>query len=117
MAATTSQGTGHGSANKETTTELAILANGPVIMVAGVVESTSQNTSPASDGNTVVFPYPLTGGMDKYSVILTTVNGGLAYISDRDEDGDGKFTGFSFITETDCTVMYIVVKVGIKPQV
>jgi hypothetical protein len=117
MAATTSQGTGHGSANKETVTELSILANGPVIMFSGIVESVESLASPPADTNTIVFPYPLAGGMDKYVVLLTTINGGMAYVADRDEDSDGNFTGFTFVAEAECSVMYLVAKVGTKPNV
>lgn len=119
MAATTSQGTGHGASNKETTQELSILANGPQIIFAGRVEGITPNTSPASETgvNTITFPYVLAGGSDKYVVLLTTVNGGNVYVSDVDEDGDGNFSGFSFIAEAECTVMYLVTKVGTKPNI
>lgn len=115
MAATSVTGKGTGDSNKLTTTDLAILANGPSIIFTGIIEIGSVLTSPPTTSNTVTFPYPLTGGMDQYVVILTTVNAGYVYISDRDEDSDGNFTSFTLVCESDGLVMYLVAKVGSKP--
>jgi hypothetical protein len=79
--------------------------------------SVSPPSSPATIGNTVVFPAPLTGGSENYVVLLTTQNSGYAYVNEFDEDGDGNFSGFSFITETEGTLMYLVASVGIRPVV
>jgi hypothetical protein len=108
-------GQGLGAAGKFTTTELSILANAPSIIFSGITETTGLMSPPVSTNN-VVFPYPLPGGMDKYVVLLTTINGGVVYVSDRDEDDDGNFTGFSFVSESDGDVMYLVAKVGVRPQ-
>lgn len=114
MAATSVTGVGQGDSGKYTIKDLAILANAPNIIFSGMVEA-SEIMSPPSSSNTVVFPYALPGGADNYVIMLTTINAGLAYVSDRDEI-EGNFTGFSFITETDGTLMYLVVKVGSKPE-
>ena len=123
MGATTATGTeaGPGASNKPTTTELAIQANGPKIVFTGIVDSSGGGESPPSSPpaatNTVSFPYSLIGGMDKYVILLTSVNGGDAYVSDRDEDEDGNFIGFSFVSEVEGLVMYLVAEVGVKPNI
>lgn len=117
MGATTSQGVGHGDSNRTTTKELAILANSPAIIFTGIAEAVDNLSSPPSITNTVVFPYALSGGAENYVVLLTTINGGSVYVSDTDEDGDGNFTGFSFISEAECSVMYLVSKVGFRPNI
>lgn len=110
-------GKGPGASNKVTTKELAALANGPTIHVTGYVESEDLATSPPVTGNSVVFPQPLTGGYENYVVILTTLNGGYAYVTDMDENSAGNFTGFSFGTEAECSLMYLVAKAGIRPTI
>lgn len=115
MGASSVTGKGTGSSKKVTTKELSALANGPVIMISGVVESLEVITSPPSNGNTVVFPKPLAGGADQYNVFLTTQNGGSAYVVEKTENGNGEFTGFEFVTTAECTLMYMVVKNGIRP--
>jgi hypothetical protein len=115
MTAATTTGRGHGSSNKFTTKELAKIANGPVIMVAGYAESQGGVASPPSSSDVVVFPTPLEGGSENYVVLLTTQNGGYAYVNNLNENADGDFIGFSFLTETDCSLMYLVAKVGHKP--
>ena len=117
MAASSVTGTGPGASNKLTTTELASLANGPTICLTGYVESEDIATSPATIGNTIVFPQVLPGSSDDYVVLLTTLNGGYAYVTDMDENDDGDFIGFSFGTEAECSMMYLVAKAGIKPSV
>lgn len=115
MAGTSITGTGPGSCGKFTTTQLAILANAPSILIAQYAESVEiPLVSPASFGNTVIFPLPLTGLASNYIVNLTTINGGNAYVVTMNEE-DGNFIGFSFMAETECLVMYQVVNVGIKP--
>lgn len=115
MTASSVTGKGLGASKKITTKELSTLANGPVIMISGVAESVETNVSPPANGNIVKFPKPLVGGADQYNVFLTTQNGGVAYIVDKIENGSGEFTGFGFITTAECTVMYMVVKNGIRP--
>ena len=117
MSATSVTGVGPGASNKPTTNELSALANGPSIIFTGIVASEDTVSSPPIATNTVSFPYALEGGADNYVVMLTTINGGAVYVSDRDEDDDDNFTGFSFVTEAECDVMYLVSKVGIKPNV
>jgi hypothetical protein len=108
---------GAGMSGKATTNELSKLANGPAIMFSGYVESEDIVVSPPAIGNTIVFPQPLQGSSDNYVVLLTTLNGGYAYVTDMDENDDGDFIGFSFATEAECSMMYLVAKVGIKPTV
>jgi hypothetical protein len=117
MGASSVTGSGAGSAGTVTSKDLAILANGPTIIFTGIAEGEENVSSPPNPAaNTVVFPYALEGSADAYVVILTTINGGYAYITDRDE-ADGYFTGFSFACEADGSVMYLVAKVGMKPQI
>lgn len=116
MSASSVTGTGPGASDKVTTKELATAYNGPTILIAGIAEGTGSltPTSPPADISSVTFPNPLPGSADKYCVILTTVNGGLAYIAELFEDDDENFSGFSFLTEAECDTMYIVVKRGVK---
>lgn len=117
MTASSVTGRGTGDSNKYTSKNLAILANGPAIYVAGKVESEDLPVSPPSIGNEVVFPNPLAGGPDHYIVMLTTQNSGYAYVDEMNENDDGDFTGFTFVTEAEGTLMYLVVKVGVRPIV
>lgn len=119
MGASTVTGKGIGSSNKPTVKDLAIAANGPVIHLSGIIASAGMTLSPPSSPpstlSTLTFPYPLTGSSADYVVMLTTLNGGYAYVSDLDENDDGDFTGFSFVTEAECDLMYMIVSCGIKP--
>lgn len=115
MGATSVSGTsGAGECGKFTTTELAIIANGPHIVLTGYVDAVETSMSPPEIGNTVNFHYPLAGGSASYVVLLTTISGGFSYVVDMEEDGDGNFTGFDFIAEAASSVMYMVAKVGIR---
>lgn len=116
MSASSVTGSGVGASRKPTSNELAILANGPNIIFTGLIEATDGIASPPITLASVVFNYPLPGGADNYVVLLTTINAGYAYVADRDEDGEGNFTGFSVIAEEDGTVMYLVAKVGQRPN-
>lgn len=117
MAATTTEGTGFGQARKTApVNEIAVLANAPTIIFTGIVAAEEEVSSPPSASNIVTFPYVLTGDMDNYVIMLTTINAGYAYVSDRDEDSDGNFSGFSFVVESEGDVMYLVAKVGVKLQ-
>ena len=116
MAASSVTGKGIGASDKPTSKELATIGNGPSILIAGTIESEGGMSSPPSSSNTVVFPNALPGAASKYIVILTTLNGGYAYVTHKDET-DGNFVGFDFVTEADCTLMYIVTKIGSKPNV
>lgn len=116
MPATSVTGKGKGAANKPTFDEMSVAANGPIIIFTGIVEVTETVMSPPSPSSVIVFPYPLPGGMDQYVVMLTSINAGAVYISDRDEDDDGNFTGFSIASEADGEAMYLVAKVGIRPN-
>lgn len=118
MAASSVTGTGKGDSNKLTTTGLALLENGPVICIVGTSESENGllPLSPPSPGNSVIFPEPLPGDSDNYCVFLTSQNGGGAYTAELLEEG-GNFTGFSYVVESLCTVMYMVVRKGVRPKV
>lgn len=117
MAASSVTGAGSGASNKLTTLELASLANGPSIIVSGYLESEDMAVSPPASGNTILLPRPLQGSSDNYVVLLTTINGGYAYITDMDENDDGDFIGFSFLTEAECSIMYLITKVGMKATI
>lgn len=120
MAAQTTEGTGNGSVENVTTHNLSKVNNGPSILIAGVVSAAELLSSPPAIGNTVTFQVPLPGLGEEHCVILTTLNGGYAYVTDMDDQDldedneDDHFTGFSFYTESECDVMYIVTKVGAK---
>lgn len=116
MAATTSQGTGAGAADKPSINELATLVNvGPNIIFAGSVESGAALSSPPAQLGVVVFPYTLAGDSSEYVILLTTINGGYAYVAAVNESEDG-FRGFTCLAESECTVMYMVASVGTRPQ-
>jgi hypothetical protein len=116
MSATTSQGTGHGVAVKPTINELATLVNtGPNILFTGIVASGGVSSPPVETG-VVVFPYALTGAANQYVILLTTLNGGKAYVSDVSETESG-FLGFTCIAESECDVMYMVATIGARPLI
>lgn len=116
MSATSVSGRGAGDSGKLTTTGLAILANGPAIFYSGLAAAETTPTSPPSFAGSVTFARPLPGAVDDYVVLLTTINGGAAYVSHLSESADN-FTGFTFVAETECDVMYLVVSSGIRPAV
>jgi hypothetical protein len=116
MTASSATGIGLGASEKLTTNQLAILANGPSIIFAGFAEADTGVSSPPSEIGSVTFPYPLTDA-NKYVVLVTTINGGYAYVAARDIDDDGTFHGFTVIAEAECTYMYLVARVGAKPRV
>lgn len=109
---------GPGMCGKATTAELSAWANGPQILLSGIaVSEESLITSPPISGGEVTFPAPLDESSENYCVILTTLNGGYAYVSELEDTDDDQFSGFSFVTETECDCMYIVVNTGIRPTV
>lgn len=113
MGASSVTGTGMGSCGKPTTVELAAWANAPAIMIAGRTDTTEIVSSPPTQGAVITLPTPLPGGADSYAVILTSLNGGSTYVADMTEE-DGNFTSFTFVSESEGTVMYIVVKIGVR---
>lgn len=118
MGATSVTGQGPGSSGKFTTTQLAILANGPSILLAQYAEAIALPISPEAYGNEVLFPVPFPGASTNYIVHITTINGGAAWVTSMDE-ADGDFIGFNFVIDAlaESTVMYHVINVGIKPEV
>lgn len=121
MTASSVTGRGQGASDKLTTKELAALAVGPSIYAAGVVAGTTIASSPPPDDGTtsgrVTFPTPLPGGSDQYVILLTSLNGGAAYVAVMNDDDDGNFASFIVSVETDSDVMYLVVKKGFRPNV
>ena len=116
MGATSVDGTGPGISTRPTITKIQTLMNAPAIYAAGYIEAVEDDipTSPPSTGNEIEFDPPFEGPSSRYVVMLTTLNGGYAYVYDMDEDVDGNFNSFSFISESAGTVMYMVVKVGTR---
>ena len=103
--------------NKPTTTELAIYANAPSILVAGYVNSEGGIVSPPSESSNIVrFAASLPGPASEYIVMLTTISGGSAYVAAMLEDDDDNFSGFMVVSEEACDVMFIVTKVGMRPR-
>lgn len=103
---------------------LSLGTNDSKILLCGIAtadESSSPPSSPPSPGavGTVEFETPFPGLGEEHCVILTTLNGGSAYVidmDDRDLDGDDEddhFTGFSFLAENNCSVMFIVLKADV----
>lgn len=114
MGATSATGKGTGVSDKVTTVQLAIQANGPQLLIVSTWESEDLPVSPAAVGGTVTFPFPYMGDPDNYCVSVTSLNGGYSYVSALNDDGDGNFIGFDFITESECTIMYMVATKGIR---
>lgn len=119
MAAQSATGTGKGSAGKLTTKELSILANAPSILAAGRVEVEAEDglSSPPSTINLITLENPLPGSHTNYVVILTGLNTGATYVGAMYNDGNGNFNRFLIFSEGEGTCMYLVTKVGIKPNV
>jgi hypothetical protein len=120
MTASSATGVGAGSSNKPTSGQLATLANGPKVYFSGKTSSDVSeppSSPPSNNTGSVVFPYSLPGGFSNYVVILTSLNGGSAYVVDYSEDEENNFTGFSFITESSCDLMYVVIDTGVRPVV
>lgn len=129
MGASSSTGvSGTGVSGKATTNDLSRWALGPQILIAGIastgIVSDDPPSSPPAPGELgqVVFPTPLPGLGEEHCVVVTTLNGGSVYVIDMDDqdldgdDEDDHFTGFTFLAESSCDVMYIVTKVGKRPQ-
>lgn len=117
MGATSVTGIGSGSSDKYTTTQLAILANGPSIIITQYTEAVTLPVSPSGFGGEVEFPIGLCPGpATNYIVNLTTINGGAAWITSMTET-DGNFASFTFQTDAECFVMFQVVTVGIQANV
>lgn len=114
MAASSVTGTGHGAVETPNTKEISAA---PGIIFAGVIEASQSISSPPSTGNQVVFPYVLPGSSDGYVAIITSLNAGLVYVTSMNEDDNGDFIGFDFNAEAEGSVMYIVTRVGSKPEV
>lgn len=116
MAASSVTGRGSGVAEAFS---LKDLAHTPYIIFSGIQHTSAEPpASPPADSDfaSVTFPYPLPGGVDNYIIMLTTITGGTAYVIDREEDDDGNFTKFYFTADSECDVMYLVARVGSKPQ-
>jgi len=110
-------GVGLGACNKFTTKELAILANGPSIMLSGRAEATeSIEINPPMTAITVTFS-PLPGSHTNYNVVITGINTGHVYVATMTDDDDGNFSEFTAITESEGTCMYVIINNGIRPTV
>lgn len=116
MGASSVTGTGQGSAEAITTKGLFTSLNTPpVIMLVGYVESVGGiPVSPPTIGNTVEFETPMPAGPEGYIVLLTPIGATTAYIGELFTNDDENFSGFSFFTDDECTVMYAVIQVGIR---
>ena len=115
MSATSITGKGKGYTKTPTSKQLAILSQAPSILITGTANSGGM-TSPPGYNNIIIFPKPLQGPSSNYVVIITTQNGGASYVTSMDEQ-NGNFIGFHFATEVECTIMYLVSKIGVRPIV
>ena len=105
------------AANELSKYNLESIAKAPSIIFTGYAEAEAIYTSPPSNSSVVSFPYALTGGVDSYVILLTTINAGYAYVVERLTDRNGNFSGFSCITQYEGTVMYLVSKIGTRPLI
>lgn len=118
MGASSVTGVGQGDCEKLTTKELAILANGPAILVAGRTELTEDFlVNPPSPTATIQLETPLTGSYSNYVVQLTGMNTSSVYIASMTNNSDGNFSQFRVIGEDEGTCMYMITKIGIRPDV
>ncbi len=112
MAASSVTGRGNGASKKPTAKEL---SSGPILLITGIVHAEEMPVSPGSiGGGEVVFNTPLPGKANGYIVTITSLNGGYSYVTALNENSNGDFTGFEFITESECEVMYMVASIGRK---
>lgn len=121
MPASSTTGTGQGFTAALTNKELTNIRNqNPQIVLCGYASGLGgyAPSSPPSELGSLYFPSSLVGDSTHYIVMLTTVGGGVSYVAEmyEEEDGDsstgvGSFSGFSFITEYECDVMYMIVKI------
>ena len=97
--------------------ELRLASMSPSIYLAGMLEASDSNMSPPSSPpsslNTVTFD-ALPGHYSRYIVMLTTQNGGLAYVTEMIYNDSNNLTGFSVYSEVECTVNYMVVRTGVR---
>jgi len=110
MGATSVTGKGNGSVESFSTQGLHVQELNQInIIYSGRASSAGPVLSPSSYAGTVVFSSPLTGAANNYNVIITSIGGGFSYVADFTESG-GNFVGFTFITEYESEIMYIVCK-------
>lgn len=110
MGASSATGKGNGASNKPGIVQLQEFSNS-VILAAGYAEGSEVVASPPGFNNLVEFDVPLEGPSDRYVVMVTTLNGGYAYVSTMQENDDGNFYRFGVVVEADCNFMYLVAKV------
>lgn len=113
MGAYSVTGTGPGSVEYYNNQQLTNIAIGPasIVYVGKVDTSNDIIISPPANLATVYFQNPLPDGSVNYSIFLTTVNGGSSQVVAFFEDG-GLFTGFVCSSEFECTINYMVVRIG-----
>ncbi len=111
MGASSVTGQGAGAARQPSLYDLSRYNN---ILITGISIADSIGiSSPTSFGNTVVLPKAQEEGAENYVVLLTAKNSQNTYITSMNEDANGKFIGFSYITDADeAEVMYLVTKLG-----
>jgi len=116
MGASSVTGTGLGECGKPTLNDLAILANGPSILVTGRFELDEDFlVNPPSPTGTLTLNPPLPGSYTNYVVQITGINTGWVYIAQMSNDDDGNFEEFRVIGETEGDCMYVITKVGVRP--
>jgi hypothetical protein len=121
MGASSVTGRGKGSAKRNTSRESSLLNNGPIVIMAGSIDTDTNTILPSSPPDnaltaTVTFPYALKGRATNYVVMLTTQNGGKAQVTNMIENDNNDFSGFSVSVESGCDLMYMVVRSGVRPR-
>lgn len=119
MGSANTTGSGVGDSSKPTLKDLAVLANAPAIMWVGTVETDAGDvpSSPPTYTATVKLPSPLAGGHAAYAVLLTSIDAGGVNLSGMSNNGAGEFSQFQITSEEAGEVQFMVVRMGVAPEV
>jgi len=118
MGASSVTGSGQGMCGKLTSKGLSLLATGPSILIAGRVEvSEDLGINPPSPTVVVTLSPSLPGSYTNYVVLITGLNTGSMYIATIEDDDNDNFSEFRVIAEEEGTCMYVIAKVGNKPNI
>lgn len=113
MSATSVTEVGLGASGNDTKSILNTLNSLPKIVKVGegeIVDGEVESSPPSNPSVLITFDPVLPLSKDNYVIMLTTISGGVAYVTDKTNDADGKFESFEAMCETECTVMYAVIE-------